>query len=103
MPIINNFGAIEIFFSEISKTAGFLPNIKDPQVSSFHIPIQTIYNSVYNKNKIKKKNIDPKYQSTSNSTINIKQKFVELKNTKVSVNLDFKSLANSKSYYSCEP
>ena len=104
LPITNNYGAIEIFFSENNKNGGFLPNIKDPQVSSMHIPVQTIYNMIYNKNKLKKKSfLDSKTQSTHNSHITFKQKYIELKNTKVSVNLEYKGLGNKKSFYFSEP
>ena len=69
-----------------------------------HIPVQTIYNMIYNKNKLKKKSVlDSKTQSTHNSNLTFKQKYIELKNTKVSVNLEYKGLGNKKSFYFSEP
>ena len=109
LPILNNYGALEIFFSETSRTPGFLPNIKDPQVSSFHIPIQTIYNMIYNRDKLKRKNVTQAKGQQSQSSGNIssnfhfKQKMVELKNTKVSVTLEYKGRGNTQSYWSCQP
>ena len=60
MPIVDNYGHIEIHMTE-SRENSFLPNINLMESSSiFNIPIQAIYDYLYNHHKPQKRQGDIK-------------------------------------------
>lgn len=69
--------------SESNKDAGFLSNLGKEALCTFHVPVQTIYDYIYN--------IDmPKRIKQAE----FKAKMIEIKHTKINLTLDYTFIGN---------